>query len=173
MDKVFRLRGIEFEWDEAKYALNLQKHGVRFEESAEVFLTLSAYTIFRLSKTKGERRYQAIVFRLKYCWSFSWNDIQRRELSQHARPLRAKEMNMQKVTSDDPNGETSISIPPETLEMLAVVAQRKDLPLKALLKLYIGQGLRQDMSDEEATALALKRMRSRKGAKHPETDLAA
>lgn len=37
MDKVFTLQGIEFEWDEEKYALNLRKHGVKFEEAAEVF----------------------------------------------------------------------------------------------------------------------------------------
>jgi uncharacterized DUF497 family protein len=37
MDKTFRLQGIEFEWDEEKYAVNLRKHGVKFEEAAEVF----------------------------------------------------------------------------------------------------------------------------------------
>ncbi|MFN2412983.1 MAG: BrnT family toxin [Pyrinomonadaceae bacterium] len=37
MDKIFILHGIEFEWDEEKYALNLRKHGVKFEETAEVF----------------------------------------------------------------------------------------------------------------------------------------
>ena len=37
MDRFFILDGIEFEWDEEKYALNLRKHGVRFEEAAEVF----------------------------------------------------------------------------------------------------------------------------------------
>ena len=37
MDKSFELNGIEFEWDEEKYAVNLRKHGVKFEEAAEVF----------------------------------------------------------------------------------------------------------------------------------------
>ena len=37
MDKVFVLQNVEFEWDEEKYALNLLKHGVKFEEAAEVF----------------------------------------------------------------------------------------------------------------------------------------
>ncbi len=37
MDKAFELQGIEFEWDEEKYAVNLRKHGVKFEEAAEVF----------------------------------------------------------------------------------------------------------------------------------------
>ena len=37
MDKIFELQGIEFEWDEEKYAVNLWKHNVEFEEAAEVF----------------------------------------------------------------------------------------------------------------------------------------
>ena len=37
MDKTFQLQGIEFEWDKEKYAVNLWKHNVKFEEAAEVF----------------------------------------------------------------------------------------------------------------------------------------
>ena len=37
MDIVFELQGIEFEWNAEKYALNLNKHGVKFEDAAEVF----------------------------------------------------------------------------------------------------------------------------------------
>ncbi|MBW4636488.1 MAG: BrnT family toxin [Iphinoe sp. HA4291-MV1] len=38
MDIVYRLQGIEFEWDINKAQSNLEKHNVRFEEAAEVFL---------------------------------------------------------------------------------------------------------------------------------------
>ncbi|MGI9035003.1 MAG: hypothetical protein ACR2GD_03080 [Pyrinomonadaceae bacterium] len=72
-------------------------------------------------------------------------------------------MNMQEKTLKNKTHEISIGIPPETLEALEKVAERKDLPLKALLKLYVGQGLRQDLSQEEAKELALKRFKSRKG----------
>jgi hypothetical protein len=34
---IFGLHGGEFEWDEEKYAVNLRKHGVKFEEAVEVF----------------------------------------------------------------------------------------------------------------------------------------
>jgi uncharacterized DUF497 family protein len=34
---IFQLQGVEFEWDEEKYAVNLRKHGVKFEIAAEVF----------------------------------------------------------------------------------------------------------------------------------------
>ena len=37
MDIIYRLQGIEFEWDDDKANSNIQKHGVTFEEAAEVF----------------------------------------------------------------------------------------------------------------------------------------
>ena len=76
-------------------------------------------------------------------------------------------MNIQEKTLKNKTQEISIGIPPETLEALEKVAKQKDLPLKALLKFYIGQGLRQDLSQEEAKELALKRLKSRKGAGKP------
>ena len=35
MDRFYILNNVEFEWDEEKDALNLRKHGVKFEEEAE------------------------------------------------------------------------------------------------------------------------------------------
>jgi uncharacterized protein len=37
MDKFYELQDLEFEWDEEKYAANVFKHNVKFEEAAEVF----------------------------------------------------------------------------------------------------------------------------------------
>ncbi len=37
MDVVYRLQGVEFEWDDQKSRLNIINHGVTFEEAAEVF----------------------------------------------------------------------------------------------------------------------------------------
>ncbi len=37
MSVIFESQGIEFEWDEEKYAINLRKHNVKFEKAAEVF----------------------------------------------------------------------------------------------------------------------------------------
>ncbi len=37
MDIVHRLQGLEFQWDENKAHINVQKHGIAFEEAAEVF----------------------------------------------------------------------------------------------------------------------------------------
>ena len=82
---------------------------------------------------------------------------------------------MQEKTSKNLTEEVSIGIPKDTLEALEKVAKKKDLPLKALLKFYVGQGLRNDLSQEEITELALKRLKSRKGSEAitSETDLAA
>jgi len=38
MNVVYRLQGDEFEWDTNKALSNIDKHGVTFEEAAEVFL---------------------------------------------------------------------------------------------------------------------------------------
>jgi uncharacterized protein len=34
---VYRLQGVEFEWDDQKARLNITNHGITFEEAAEVF----------------------------------------------------------------------------------------------------------------------------------------
>jgi len=87
--------------------------------------------------------------------------------------IMQKETKETKETKNTVN-EISIGISPETHSALERVAQRKDLPLKALLKFYIGQGLRGDLSEEEAKDLALKRLKSRRASKETaETDLAA
>src|SRR5262245_13649222 len=37
MDILYRVQGLEFEWDEEKARGNVDKHGVTFEEAAEAF----------------------------------------------------------------------------------------------------------------------------------------
>ena len=57
-----------------------------------------------------------------------------------------------------------LEISTDTLEALKNKAKERDLSLESLLKFYVGQGLRQDLTQEEAKELALKRLKSRKGA---------
>lgn len=45
-----------FEWDEAKAATNLRKHGVPFEEAASVFSDPLAYTFGDPDHSVGEQR---------------------------------------------------------------------------------------------------------------------
>ncbi len=37
MNVIYQLQGVEFEWDSNKAQSNLDKHGITFEEAAEVF----------------------------------------------------------------------------------------------------------------------------------------
>ena len=70
--------------------------------------------------------------------------------------------------------EITIGIPKLTFEALKKIAERKDLPVKAVVKFYIGQGMRQDLTPEESTELTLMRIRTRKGSTaDAEVDLAA
>lgn len=64
MDKIFRLQGIEFEWDEEKYAVNLRKHGVKFEEAAEVFF--DPENLFDDASVEAERRQCIVGFSFKF-----------------------------------------------------------------------------------------------------------
>ena len=71
--------------------------------------------------------------------------------------------------------EITLEISSDTLEALEKKAAEREMPLKALLKFYIGLGLREDLSEEEARELALKKIKSRKDApqQSSENDLAA
>ena len=70
--------------------------------------------------------------------------------------------------------EVTISIPKLTYQALEKIAERKDLSLKAIIKFYISQGMRQDLTKEEAKELTLNRLKNRKGVEENlEVDVAA
>ncbi len=64
MNKFFELQGIEFEWDEDKYAVNLWKHKVKFEEAAEVFFDPESQ--FGDTSFEGEQREYVVGFSFKF-----------------------------------------------------------------------------------------------------------
>lgn len=51
---------MNFEWDAAKAALNLRKHGVAFEDAARVFLDSSRLEIYDEHENSGEDRWATI-----------------------------------------------------------------------------------------------------------------
>ena len=51
-----------FEWDDAKAAANLRKHGVSFEEAASVFFDSLAYTFDDPDHSAGEHRFVTFGF---------------------------------------------------------------------------------------------------------------
>ena len=51
---------MEFEWDEEKAALNLEKHGISFETAARVFDDPEYLEIYDLTHSNDEDRYIVI-----------------------------------------------------------------------------------------------------------------
>lgn len=60
MDRTFELQGLQFEWDEDQYAVNLRRHRIKFEEAAEVFL--DQFGVYDDEWIEGERREYVIGF---------------------------------------------------------------------------------------------------------------
>jgi len=60
MDIDFQLQGVEFEWDAEKYAANLQKHGVKFEDAAQVLF--DPFCQFGDASVEDERREFVVGF---------------------------------------------------------------------------------------------------------------
>lgn len=71
--------------------------------------------------------------------------------------------------------EVTIGIPKLTYEALEKIAKRKDFSVTTLIRAYISQGMREDLTDKESSELALKRLRNRKKFKEEkeEVDLVA
>lgn len=62
MDATYRLEGVEFEWNEEKAQTNVEKHGVTFEEAAEVFL--DPFHVVGEASANGEEREFALGYSL-------------------------------------------------------------------------------------------------------------
>jgi uncharacterized protein len=60
MDKLYELHDFEFEWDEQKYAANIWRHNVKFEEAAEVFF--DRFYILGDASVKEEQRDYLVGF---------------------------------------------------------------------------------------------------------------
>jgi post-segregation antitoxin (ccd killing protein) len=65
----------------------------------------------------------------------------------------------------------SINISVDTLEVIEKKAKERDMSVSALLKFYINQGLREDLTDKESSELAIKRFRNRKKVKEEKEDV--
>jgi hypothetical protein len=70
-----------------------------------------------------------------------------------------KESSMKKVNlilRRRPSQMVSIRVPKDTLEQLKLVAAQKELGYQSLLKLYIGEGLRRDLTEIDRENLIAK-----------------
>jgi len=153
MDIIYQLQGIEFEWDEEKARGNIANHGVTCEEAAEVFFDPFYQGVTRPRRTRHASSSSAIPWPNGCCWSSmstggnghgSFRRVRRRALRESA----MKKPEGEHLLSVHPR-ETevvSIAIPKDTLASLRQVAAQRDMSDQALLKFYIGQGLRQDLA---------------------------
>jgi len=77
----YHLGGIEFEWDTEKNLITIDKHGVSFEEAAEIFLNED--TVFEYDEDHSdydEERYNAIGYSSKQralivCHCYKENEV--------------------------------------------------------------------------------------------------
>lgn len=68
----------------------------------------------------------------------------------------------------------SLKLSSDVVDMLMKKAEERDMTFEALLRFYVSQGLRTDLSPEQAKEFALRRLKTRKGpTESVEIDLAA
>lgn len=65
MDTVYHLQGREFEWDDSKAEINITKHGVTFEEAAEVFFD----PLYRTGEASRDKEEEARDYIIGYTFS--------------------------------------------------------------------------------------------------------
>ena len=68
MDVIYYLQGIEFEWNEMKARINMQKHGITFKEAAEVFFDPFYQTGDASVNMRHVNLYLAILSLNVFCW---------------------------------------------------------------------------------------------------------
>jgi hypothetical protein len=185
MDKYFELNETEFEWDEEKYRLNVRKHGVKFEEAAEYSLTPKIDSVTRRSRTSFASS-SLVILETGASFSLSfWNGRFALELSlrDERRQRRDCLIKNRKINEDDEISDLAlypqtyepilVSNSADVLEVLNKKASEREMTLEARIKLYIAQGLREDLTAPEAKALLVKKLRSRKGSPRSDKNLAA
>lgn len=81
MSITYQLQGILFEWNETKAKINIRKHGVTFEEAAEVFFD-PFYQTGDASTDKGEARdfIIGILSPSDFYWPSTRNAVKEQEL---------------------------------------------------------------------------------------------
>jgi hypothetical protein len=188
MDIMYQLQGILFEWDENKAKSNIQKHGVTFEEAVEVFFDPFYQTgDASMMKAKQGTLSSGILSPNAFYWLSTRNAVTEQELFLPVpRPVR-KGKSMRKQTDQTPKTEegfdlkvrsrkskpVTLRIPAETLASLEKIAAGRDMSIEALLKLYIGQSMRQDLTKLSADRVLEKTEQVLKQHIHSEEEVSA
>jgi len=153
MDITYQLQGVEFEWDEEKARSNIANHGVTFEEAAEVFFDSFYQGATLLQRMRHASSLSAIPCPNSCCWSSmltggnghgSFRRVRQRALRESSmkKPEEEPQLSVRPRETDV----VTLAIPKDTLASLRQVATQREMSEQALLKFYIGQGLRQDLA---------------------------
>lgn len=153
MDIIYRIQGVEFAWNEDKAQINIEKHGVTFEEAAEVFFD-PFYQLGDATANNEQRNFilgYSIAQRLLLVVYLERGSRTRiisavQLLAQKENYMNKPDEELQLHLKPRATETVSINIPTDTLASLKKVAASRDMTVEALLKFYIGQNLRQDLA---------------------------
>src|SRR3989304_4978038 len=155
MDYEFELQGLRFVADREKARANLSRHGVEFEHAAQVFFD----PLFRLVDASGE--YQAREAAIGYDFTGRLLFVVHVEIEGEAhtpcasfRPagplhrsakIMIPERIKKRLNKDRPMTSITLRIPQDVVDSLKELAPKRGFSgYQALLKFYIGEGLRAD-----------------------------
>lgn len=156
---VYRLQGVEFEWDDQKAQLNILNHGITFEEAAEVFFDpFYQYGDATPAEVQEQRDFiLGIRSRNDYYWWSPRNDttapasyLPDWRLGPRGNTMSQAEFPTELHLRPRPSAPVTLTVPTDTLSTLEAMAANRDMSVEALMKLYIGQGLRQDVAQRFA-----------------------
>ncbi len=160
MKVKYSLHNIAFEWDSQKAASNLHKHGVTFELACESFF--DPFVCYLADESVGGELRETIIglstnWQLLYVIYVMRNDIIRiisaRLVTTTEREKTMKTNKLaQRLRRDRQMTMVSIRIPDDVIDDLKRVAPLLGFSgYQALIKAYIGQGLRTDLERFESS----------------------
>lgn len=154
MDTHYELHGLSFVWDAAKAAANARRHdGITFEQAATVFFD----PLFRLVEagTVEEARDAVIgydasgrllfVVHVEVAEEVCASSLPARPPPRSAEPMTIPDRIKTRLAKDRPMTSITLRIPVDVVESMKEIApQRGFSGYQALLKSYLGEGLRRD-----------------------------
>jgi predicted DNA binding CopG/RHH family protein len=172
MERHFEYRGTRFVWHEAKAELNVNKHGVAFEEAVTVFDD-PLFVLQDASETmKGGTRRSASVRLAAFSPSFtSKSKVTTSASFLHGALQRPRKHSMinerlrKRLKRDRPTTTITMRIPVDVVESLKAIAPARGFTAyQTLLKSYISEGLRRDEAEfDQHTARRLAEALKRRG----------
>ena len=162
MDIEYELRGIRSRWNEDKAKLNAEKHGVSFEQAAQVFFDpfLKYVDASHRTESSGMAQWAATsIFEL--CSSFTyWFRTNTFESFRLERPSQVKGNAMKMATikrrlaKDRPMVSVTLRMPEDVIVDMKRIAPLKGFSgYQTLMRSYVGAGIREDLERFEGSAI--------------------